>query len=49
MVKNKEMVKTELLIEVEKFNKAIDQGYKEFEKTFGFVFGEVRPMIDWFE
>ena len=33
LVKNREQIKTELLAEVEKFAKAIDQGYKEFEKT----------------
>ena len=33
LVKNKESIKNELSIEVEKFNKAIDQGYKEFEKV----------------
>ena len=32
LVQNREIIKNELLIEVEKFNKAIDQGYKEFEK-----------------
>ncbi len=33
LVKNKEQIKAELKIEVEKFAKAIDQGYKEFEKV----------------
>ena len=33
LTKNKETIKTELMVEVEKFNKAIDQGYKEFEKV----------------
>ncbi len=33
LVKNRENIKQELLIEVEKFNKAIDQGFKEFEKV----------------
>lgn len=33
LVKNRDVIKTELLAEVEKFNKAIDQGYKEFEKV----------------
>lgn len=33
LVKNREQIKTELLAEVEKFAKAIDQGYKEFEKV----------------
>ncbi len=33
LVQNKEIIKNELSIEVEKFNKAIDQGYKEFEKV----------------
>ncbi len=33
LTKNNELVKTELLAEVEKFSKAIDQGYKEFEKV----------------
>lgn len=31
--KNRETIKKELSIEVEKFNKAIDQGFKEFEKV----------------
>lgn len=33
LVKNREQIKSELNIEVEKFAKAIDQGYKEFEKV----------------
>ena len=33
LVKNREQIKNELNIEVEKFAKAIDQGYKEFEKV----------------
>ena len=33
LVQNRDFVKTELQIEVEKFNKAIDQGYKELEKV----------------
>lgn len=33
LTKNNDFVKTELLAEVEKFSKAIDQGYKEFEKV----------------
>ncbi len=33
LVKNRDLIKTELLAEVEKFAKAIDQGYKEFEKV----------------
>ena len=33
LTKNKETIKHELMVEVEKFNKAIDQGYKEFEKV----------------
>ena len=33
LVKNREQIKTELKTEVEKFAKAIDQGYKEFEKV----------------
>ena len=33
LVKNKEQIKSELKIEVEKFAKAIDQGFKEFEKV----------------
>ncbi|MBQ8451523.1 MAG: alanine--tRNA ligase [Clostridia bacterium] len=35
LVKNRELVKTELGAEVEKFSKAIDQGFKEFEKVIG--------------
>jgi len=33
LVKNRDVIKAELMAEVEKFNKAIDQGYKEFEKV----------------
>ena len=33
LVKNREVIKSELSAEVEKFAKAIDQGYKEFEKV----------------
>jgi len=33
LTKNAEVIKTELSIEVEKFAKAIDQGFKEFEKV----------------
>ena len=33
LVKNRDMIKKELQIEVEKFSKAIDQGFKEFEKV----------------
>ena len=33
LVKNRDSIKADLLQEVEKFNKAIDQGYKEFEKV----------------
>ena len=33
LVKNRETIKKELQIEVEKFSKAIDQGFKEFEKV----------------
>ena len=33
LVQNREQIKSELQTEVEKFAKAIDQGYKEFEKT----------------
>jgi len=33
LVKNRELIKKELEIEVEKFTKAIDLGYKEFEKV----------------
>lgn len=33
LVQNKQMIKSELNIEVNKFAKAIDLGYKEFEKT----------------
>ena len=33
LVKNRDVIITELLAEVEKFSKAIDQGYKEFEKV----------------
>ena len=33
LVKNRDQIKTELLAEVEKFAKAIDQGYREFEKV----------------
>ena len=32
LVKNRDVIKSELSAEVEKFTKAIDQGYKEFEK-----------------
>ena len=33
LVKNRDFIKSELNIEVEKFAKAIDLGYKEFEKV----------------
>lgn len=33
LVENKEIIKSELALEVEKFSKAIDQGFKEFEKV----------------
>ena len=33
LVKNRDSIKADLIAEVEKFNKAIDQGYKEFEKV----------------
>lgn len=33
LVKNRDIIKKELEIEVEKFAKALDQGYKEFEKV----------------
>ena len=33
LVKNRQQIKTELSAEVDKFAKAIDQGYKEFEKV----------------
>ena len=33
LVKNREQIKSDLIAEVEKFAKAIDQGYKEFEKV----------------
>jgi alanyl-tRNA synthetase len=33
LVANKETIKSELALEVEKFSKAIDQGFKEFEKV----------------
>lgn len=33
LVKNRETIKKELELEVQKFSKAIDQGYKEFEKV----------------
>lgn len=33
LVKNRDSIKADLSAEVEKFNKAIDQGYKEFEKV----------------
>ena len=33
LVKNRDVIKAELSAEVEKFAKAIDQGYKEFEKV----------------
>ncbi len=33
LVKNRDVIKSELSAEVEKFTKAIDQGYKEFEKV----------------
>lgn len=32
LVKNRDLIKHELMLEVEKFGKAIDQGYKEFDK-----------------
>lgn len=33
LVKNRDVIKKELEVEVEKFSKAIDQGFKEFEKV----------------
>ena len=33
LVKNRDQIKTDLFAEVEKFSKALDQGYKEFEKV----------------
>ena len=33
LVQNRDVIKSELTAEVEKFTKAIDQGYKEFEKV----------------